>query len=91
MKQNDNDVIFGKTVFHLNQRRNGTSCRIAAENTFFFRQFSGVDSAVFIRYFLEVVYNAHIIIFRDDVFADTLGNVGVGMVVMQLSRLMKLF
>ena len=50
---------------------------ISTENTFFFCQFSCVDSTVFISNFFEMIDHRHIVVFRKNIFANSLCNVGI--------------
>src|SRR5690606_32874223 len=88
MKQHYNNIIFGKLMLKLFDSGNGTSGRITTENAFFLGYFAGIQCAVFIVTFFKMIDNGHIIVFRDNIFANTFGNIRVSIFGMQFAGFM---
>ena len=91
VKEHHHHIAFFKAVFELSKPLKGRSAGISQKQPFLSRQFAAGQSSISVADFFKNIDHRKVYVFRQNVFANAFGDVGVDFVFVELSGFVILF
>src|SRR6185437_2743163 len=85
VQDHHDEVVFFELVPELNESLNGGACAVATEEAFLPGDAAGHDRGVLVRHLLELIDDLHVVVLRDEVFADPFRDVRMHLVHVELA------